>query len=188
MSSIRHYMQGNDAASAEKYLTSFAKHLRNTLDNSEVQEISLEEEIKELETYADLERQGMDNCFEFMVRCEEGIDMTETMLPSLLLQPFVENAIKHGIRLLTTPGRIVVEIKKRGDSILISIEDNGAGRAEAEKWKRTHEGNHVSHGTALTFGRISAYNKAYNKNIRASVIDLTDSDGKATGTRVEILI
>jgi len=104
------------------------------------------------------------------------------------LQPFVENAIKHGIGRLNRKGKITVEIKKTGDSILVTIEDNGAGREEAEKWKRAHEGNHISHGTALTFDRIAAYNKAYNKNIRASVIDLSDSNGNSAGTRVEIRI
>ncbi len=188
MSSIRHYMQNNDTASAEKYLTSFAKHMRNTLDNSEVQEISLEEELSALKIYAELERQGVENGFEFIIRCDEGIDMDETMLPSLLLQPFVENAIKHGISRMNGAGRIVIEIKKINGSILIAVEDNGVGRNDSSKWNKEHIGKHTSHGTAITLDRITAYNKAYNKNIVATVIDLTDDSGKGIGTRVEIRV
>lgn len=188
MSSIRHYMHNNDTASAEKYLTSFAKHLRNTLDNSEVQEISLEEELSALKIYAELEKQGVENEFEFTIRCDERLDTNETMVPSLLLQPFVENAIKHGIGKLDGAGKILVEIKKCDDLIFISIEDNGVGRKESEKWNSMNNGKHISHGTANTFDRITAFNKAYNKNIVATVIDLTGENGKAKGTRVEIRV
>lgn len=188
MSSIRSYMQRNDSASAEKYLTSFAKHLRNTLDNSEIQEISLDEELKALKTYADLEMQGTEKGFEFSIQCDPGIDMEDTMLPSLLLQPFVENSVKHGISRLNHCGKISIEIKKINDSILISVEDNGIGRQEASRQNGASGIKHTSHGTALTFDRISAFNKAYNRNISATVIDLTDTEGKSTGTRVEIKI
>ncbi len=188
MSSIRNYMQNNDSASAEKYLTSFAKHLRSTLDNSEEQEVSLEEELKALKTYAELEMQGFENGFEFIVKCCHEIDMKETMLPSLLLQPFVENAIKHGIRGTKGTGKIIIDIKKINDCILIAVEDNGVGREESSNLNRQQNGHHRSHGTSITFDRISAFNKAYNKNIVASVTDLTDTNGKPAGTRVEIRV
>ena len=151
-------------------------------------EISLEEELSALKIYAELERQGVENGFEFIIRCDEGIDMDETMLPSLLLQPFVENAIKHGISRMNGAGRIVIEIKKINGSILIAVEDNGVGRNDSSKWNKEHIGKHTSHGTAITLDRITAYNKAYNKNIVATVIDLTDDSGKGIGTRVEIRV
>src|SRR5205085_7284539 len=161
MSSIRNYMQKNDTASAEKYLTSFAKHMRNTLDYSEIQEISLGEELNALKIYAELEMQGFENGFEFIVCTDPEVDTHETMLPSLLLQPFVENAVKHGIGRLTHAGRIKVEVKKTGESILIVVEDNGVGREEALRWNKSRAQLHTSHGTAITFERIEAFNKAY---------------------------
>jgi hypothetical protein len=187
MNSIRQYMQNNNSASAEKYLSSFAKHLRNTLDNSEVQEISLEEEIDALKIYAELEMQGIENGFEFEIQCDKEISLSETMLPSLLLQPFVENAIKHGIHGMNGKGKITVCLKQIEHSILIVIEDNGIGREEASKQNLERKGKHISHGTRMAFDRIEAYNKAYNKKIKATIVDLTKS-GKSTGTRVEIRV
>jgi sensor histidine kinase YesM len=188
MNSIRQYMQNNNSASAEKYLSSFAKHLRNTLDNSEVQEISLGEEVDALKIYAELEMQGIENGFEFEVQCDKEIDLSETMLPSLLLQPFVENAIKHGIHGMNGEGKINVRLKQINNSIFIIIEDNGIGREEAFKLKLHKEEKHISHGTRMAFDRIEAYNKAYSKKIKATIVDLTESNGKPIGTRVEIQI
>ncbi len=187
MNSIRQYMHNNNSASAEKYLSSFAKHLRNTLDNSEVQEISLEEEIDALKIYAELEMQGIENGFEFDVQCDQEIDLSETMLPSLLLQPFVENAIKHGINGMNGKGKILVRLKQVNHSILIVIEDNGIGREEASKVNLHRGEKHISHGTKMAFDRITAYNKAYNKRIKATIVDLTEN-GNSIGTKVEIQV
>lgn len=188
MSSIRSYMQANDMASAEKYITSFAKLVRYTLDNSAIQEVTLEEELQALQSYAMLEMQRIENGFDFEIECDETIDKEETMLPSLLLQPFVENAIKHGIERLKSKGKIRIEIKKRQDSVLIAIEDNGVGREDSSGWNKENRGNHTSHGSKLTMERIDAYNRAYNKNIKVSIVDLAHKDSISTGTRVEIAL
>ena len=188
MGSIRSYMQKNDMASAEKYLTSFAKLVRYTLDNSEILEVSLEEELNALRNYASLEMQRFENSFDFEIKCEEGIDMNDTFLPSLLLQPFVENAIKHGMERLYGRGKLLIEIKKIKDSIMIAIQDNGVGRNDAMHWNETTREKHVSHGSKLTFDRVTAFNKAYNKNITMQVIDLADKGAKHHGTRVEIIL
>ena len=90
-------MLNHDTKSAQKYLTSFSKLVRYVLDNSKVQEVTLEEELSALRNYTELEMQRFENGFEFKIICEEGINLSETNLLSMLLQPFVENAIKHGI-------------------------------------------------------------------------------------------
>ena len=131
MSSIRHYMQNNDTESADKYLTKFAKLIRYTLDNSDVQEVTLEEELQASHNYVMLEMQRIEPGLDFEIVCDAAIEKNEIMLPSLLLQPFIENAIKHGIERLSTKGKITIEIKKINDSILIAIEDNGVGRAKS---------------------------------------------------------
>lgn len=186
MSSIRSYMEKNDNASAEKYLTSFAKLIRYTLEKSEIQEVTVEEEIQAVRNYALLEMERFEHGFDFEVQCDENVDMEETMMPSLLLQPFVENAIKHGIDRLDRRGKILIEIKKINDSVLIAIEDNGVGRHDASDWNAANRTNHTSHGSKLTFERIVAFNKAFNKNIKVRMIDLTDSISRRHGTRVEI--
>ncbi|MEO8086810.1 MAG: histidine kinase, partial [Bacteroidota bacterium] len=188
MSSIRHYMQNNDMASAEKYLTSFAKLVRYTLDNSATQEVTLAEEMQALNNYATLEMQRVENGFDFEVHCDDDMDMDEIMVPSLLLQPFVENAIKHGIERSQHKKRILVEIKKHGDTVLIAIEDNGVGRNNASQWNTEHRETHTSFGTRLTFDRIESFNMAYNRMIKVQVIDLGTNQSDSTGTRVEIVL
>ncbi len=188
MSSIRNYMQENDLASAEKYLTSFAKLVRYTLDNSSVQEVSLEEELNALRSYAFLEMQRFEGGFHFEIINDPEIDTDEIMVPSLLLQPFVENAIKHGIDKSEGRGKILILIHKINESVAIAIEDNGIGRANSEILNLENRGKHTSFGSRLTFERIEAFNKAYNKDIKAKIVDLLDSSGKAAGTRVEIVL
>ena len=114
MNSIRNFMQNKDSRSAERYLTSFAKLIRYTLDNSETQEVSLEAELQALKNYAELEMQRFEQGFDFTIECEEGLDLSEYSLPSLLLQPFVENSIKHGIGRLDKGGKISLKISKQG--------------------------------------------------------------------------
>ena len=184
MGSIRNYMQKNDNESAEKYLISFAKLVRYTLDNSDIQEVTLEEELNAIREYAFLESKRFQNGFDFEIKVEEGIDMDDIMLPSLLLQPFVENAIKHGMERLNGKGHLLIEIKKIKDSVSIAIQDNGVGRNDSSQWNEAMRGKHTSHGSKLTFERVAAYNKAYNKNIKMKVIDLANAD--IQGTRVEI--
>ncbi len=186
MNSIRNYMQNHDMKSAEKYLTSFSKLVRYVLDNSEVQEITLEEELNALRSYTELEIQRFENGFEFNIIVENGIILSETYLLSLLLQPFVENAIKHGISRMKSGGKILIDIRKSGESILIAVEDNGVGISEASRWNEEHRETHISHGTAINMERIEAYNKVFNKNIKIRIINLSDNEGKSVGTRVEV--
>ncbi|MBL0259111.1 MAG: histidine kinase [Bacteroidetes bacterium] len=188
MSSIRNFMQHNDMKSAEKYLTSFSKLVRYTLDNSQVQEVSVDDELNALRTYTELEMQRFENGFDFEIHSESGLDLHEYMLPSLLLQPFVENSIKHGISRIEGRGKIIIQLKRKGDEIFISIEDNGIGMEASSDWNKSNREAHISHGTSLTLERILAYNKAFNRNIQARIVNLNTPDGKVTGTRVEIEI
>lgn len=186
MNSIRNYMQNHDTKSAEKYLTSFSRLVRYTLDNSEVHEVTLEEELNAIRNYVELEKQRFDNGFEFSIICEAGIDPGETMLLSMLLQPYVENSIKHGISRMKDGGKILIDIRSTKNSILIGIEDNGIGKDESLQWNKDHQENHTSHGTMINSERIAAYNKVFNKNIKVRTINLINGEGKANGTRVEI--
>ena len=188
MNSIRNYMQNHDMKSAEKYLTSFSKLVRYVLDNSEVQEITLEEELNALRNYTELEMQRFENGFEFNIVIENGIVLSETYLLSLVLQPFVENAIKHGISRMKSGGKILIDIRKIKNSILIAVEDNGVGIDEAFRWNEANREAHVSHGTSINLERIQAYNRVYGKNIKTRFINLSDNDGKSVGTRVEVEI
>ena len=186
MNSIRNYMQNHDLASAEKYLTSFSKLVRYTLDNSEVHEISLEEELEAIKTYVEHEMLRFENGFEFAVQFEDGVDPSEITLLSMLLQPYVENAIKHGISRMKTGGKILIAVKVVNEKIRIAIEDNGVGTTESLKWNSMNRANHISYGTSINSERIKAYNKVYNKNIKIHITNLSQEDGSQAGTRVEV--
>lgn len=188
MNSIRIFMQNHDLKSAEKYLTKFSKQVRYVLDNSDKQIVSLENELNSLRNYVELEMQQFENGFEFKIDCEPGVDVSDYELPSLLLQPFVENSIKHGIARMECGGKIHINIRKKGENLLISIEDNGIGMKEAIEWNEAHREPHESRGTKIIFQRIEAYNKFFRKNIRAEIHDLHTETGNKSGTRVEIEI
>ncbi len=188
MNSIRNYMQNHDLASAEKYLTSFSKLVRYTLDNSEVQEISLEEELEAIKNYVAHEMLRFEKGFEFEIRFDEGIDPSDITLLSMLLQPYLENAIKHGISRMNKGGKILIAVREENEKIIIAIEDNGVGTTESQKWNSSNRVNHISHGTSLNSERIKAYNKVYNKNISVQITNLTAKDGSQAGTRVEVVL
>jgi ligand-binding sensor domain-containing protein len=188
MNSIRIYMQDHDMKSAEKYLTSFSKLVRYTLENSEMQVVTLEEELQALRNYADLEMQQFEKGFDFIIQIKDELEVAEIEIPSMLLQPFIENSIKHGISRIKHRGRITLSIAKSDSQIQILIDDNGTGLEESKEWNSSHRGGHHSKGTSLIFERIKAFNKAYNKNITAQIVGLKDETGASIGTRVIVYI
>jgi sensor histidine kinase YesM len=150
--------------------------------------VSLEDELHALRNYVELEMQRFENGFEFRIDCEEGIELSDYVLPSLLLQPFVENCIKHGIARMEKGGKISVSIRKKDERLLIIIADNGVGLDEAALWNSSNRGPHDSRGTAIIFQRIEAYNKCFDRNIQAEIRNLYDETGKPAGTMVEVEI
>ncbi|MCC7231666.1 MAG: histidine kinase [Bacteroidia bacterium] len=185
MNSIRNFMQHHDTGSAEKYLISFSKLVRYTLDHSGVQEVSLEDELNALKSYSELEMQRFEQGFKFDIYVEDGIDTSDYMLPALLLQPFVENAIKHGISGLDRQGCISVRVGKENDRIKVIIQDNGRGIDKPLVTGERIPGD-VPHGMSLTFERILAYNKAFGRQMEARICAGTDQYGTVSGTIVEI--
>jgi LytS/YehU family sensor histidine kinase len=162
--------------------------VRYVLDNSDKQVVSLEAELNSLRNYVELEMQQFESGFEFRIDCEEGIELSDYELPSLLLQPFVENSIKHGISKMKGKGKIVIDIRRKGENLLIAIEDNGIGFEEAKEWNIKNREPHESRGTKIIFQRIEAYNKLFKKNIKAEFRDLRSENGTLSGTRVEVEI
>ena len=188
MNSIRNYMQNHDLKSAEKYLVSFSKLVRYTLDKSDMQVITLEEEVAALKNYIELEMQQFDQGFDFELRVEEGLDLSDYDLPSLLLQPFVENSIKHGLRMMKDPGKLLLEIRRNGSGLDIGIEDNGVGISKSALLKESKEDGHKSRGMQIIFERIEAFNKAYKRSISAKVTEVKTASGEITGTRVDVFL
>ncbi len=188
MNSIQDYILKNDSRSAQRYLSRFAKLVRSILDNSMLGEIVLTQELKAAELYIELEQQRFDEKFEFQIFIEEDVDSESLLLPSMIIQPYLENAIKHGISHLNEQGKVMIKIKKEKGALNINIEDNGVGRKAASAFNSKNVRDHVSYGSVITEDGIKAYNIANNTNIRTVVTDLIDSFGSACGTQVTLII
>ncbi len=182
LNSIGDYIGKNDTRSADKYLSKFAKLMRMILENSEQKEVPLSDDLKALELYMQLEALRMNNKFSYEIIVDEGVDKEGTMVPPLILQPFVENSIWHGIAQKEGPGKILIHIKKEGDNMInCMVEDDGVGRQQSTLVKTTASIQAKSSlGMKITQARIDILNKI--KNTKA-VVELSDL---AQGLRVEV--
>lgn len=188
INSIQDYILRNDARSAQRYLTKFAKLVRSILDNSVEGEVMLEGELDANKLYVELEQQRFDDKFEFELNISPDVDANSLLIPSMIVQPFLENSIKHGIRYLPGNGKLSLTVKRDDHTVFIFIEDNGIGRAAAAELNKVNASEHISYGSLITSRRVEAYNKAHNTSIQLTILDLFDEHGKASGTRVELLI
>ncbi len=186
LNSIRRYIIEDDSDNADFYLTSFATLMRKVLDNSKKEFISLEEEINTLKIYLELEKMRFDDSFSFLLNIDEDISPTSVFLPTMILQPILENAIWHGLAPLKKDGLLSLTIKKNTNkSFTCIIEDNGIGRKKASEIAKKRKG-HKSTGVKNLQERINLINTSSIINIKMKLLDKYDPKGNSTGTRVEI--
>ena len=156
--------------------------MRSVLENSTNENVSLSDEIKTLTYYVELEQLRYNNSFSFEFIIDEQLDQLNTEIPSMLLQPFVENAIIHGLRHRKTPGLLKVMLLHQHENILCIIEDNGIGRIAAAKLRVAKNIAHKSRAIDINTERIFLM----QRNATIITQDLYDVDRTSTGTRVEI--
>lgn len=188
LNSIQYYVFKNDRIASNNYMTKFAKLIRQTLENSEHPAIPINEEINALELYLELESLRFKEKFDWKINIDEDIDIYMYKIPTMLIQPYVENAIGHGLMNKEGKGYIHIGLKLDTDTILCSIEDNGIGRKRAMEIKNNKDETHKSLGTSITESRLRLVNSLYGKNMKIKYTDMVDEDGNASGTRVEISI
>jgi hypothetical protein len=181
--SIQKYILLQDTKASLDYMSEFALLIRQTLDNSSRNTITLSEEIRYLKTYLGLEGRRILN-LTYLVETDSAIDTEEIFLPPMLIQPFVENSILHGIRHLEREGNLVIRFEiPEGDSCLYClVEDNGIGRAKSKEINNATRRGHKSHGSQNTFQRMALF------GIQSETIDLLDENGLPSGTKVQIKI
>jgi hypothetical protein len=173
---------------ASDYLIKFSKLIRLILDNSRTEMISLDKELETLKLYVLLESARFDNKFKCLYHIAEDVNTNSIMIPPMLLQPFVENAIWHGLMQKEDEGVIVVEIKLENEEFLnIAIIDDGIGREKAAELK-SKSATHKSHGLKVTSQRIEMMNNLNSTGAKVNVTDLKDAAGRALGTKVELII
>ncbi len=189
LNSIQLYILKNDVVKSNKYLGKFSSLMRTILVNSSEPSVTLENEINTLSTYLELESLRFDNKFSYEINVDPTICISETQIPTLLIQPFVENAIWHGLMNKTTTGKLTVEIfPVNNNSIKCIITDDGIGREKAAQIIKMKSEKHKSMGAKITEERLVLFNSLYNNKLKIHYNDLTDSSGNPSGTKVEIII
>jgi hypothetical protein len=188
LNSINNFVTDQKHEIASDYLLRFSKLIRLILDNSRSETIPLDKELETLQLYVQLESIRFENHFKYEVNIAENISTSSIMIPPMLLQPFIENAIWHGLMQKRTKGTITVDIRKENETFLnISITDDGIGREKAAEFK-SKSATHRSHGLKVTSERIEMMNKLNSTGAHVNIIDLQDEQGHATGTKVELII
>ena len=191
LNSIQYFINTQDKMSANKYLTNFAKLIRKNLDSATAKGnvITLEEELERLELYLSLESIRFKGRFEYIIETN-GIDVESVLIPPMIMQPFVENSIIHGILPIESKlGLIKINVEKKGEFLLIGIEDNGVGIKQSMENKSTLDGDHRSQGMEITSKRIELIQKISNNHISLEGPDeIINNDGSVNGTCVLIKI
>ncbi|MFI5219767.1 MAG: tetratricopeptide repeat protein [Bacteroidia bacterium] len=183
--SINKFMMDNDKGNASEFLSKFSKLMRAVLENSREREVSLEKDLSALELYMQLESLRFQNKFQYKIEVDENIDKENTLVPPLMLQPFVENSIIHGISNKDN-GMIQIKIKKENDMIHCSVEDNGIGREEAMSISSTEKEKSKSLAMNITHERISILNQLKKAKAALNIFDLKDAENNPAGLRVEL--
>ncbi|MEO8759842.1 MAG: histidine kinase, partial [Bacteroidia bacterium] len=187
LNSIQHYILNNNGDEAAFYLNRFAKLMRMILNNSEKSSITLNEEIEALKIYIDLERMRFSNLFEFEITVNKNLDADYEQIPPMLLQPYVENAILHGLMPKNAAGFLKIHFFIKDNFIHVSIEDNGIGRKKAQELKNQSRKNHASMGMKITTDRLRLLSDVQQTSYSVNFTDLYDEKQNAAGTRVEIV-
>ena len=187
LNSIQQYVMDADVAGANKFISGFSRLIRQTLDFSSKPEISLEEELDYLTNYLELEKTRLENAFSWVVTIDKEVDPAEYYIPPMILQPFVENSVRHGLRFRHDKnGVVTITVKREGQHLICVLEDNGVGRKAAMQYKSVSPINYQSKGLSLTSDRISMFNQEHTEKIDMVIEDLEDNFHNSLGTRVTI--
>ncbi|MBI1307550.1 MAG: hypothetical protein GC181_13190 [Bacteroidetes bacterium] len=183
LNSIQYFVLKNEPKAAYTYLTKFSTLMRMILQNSGVKYISLKDETEWLTTYLELEKLRLENELEFQIDVAEDLNPKEIMIPSMLIQPYVENAIIHGLLPKNDERKLTVQFSRHGEHIHCVIEDNGIGRAKSRELNEQRTRKYKSQGIKLTGERLEILTQDLKVKPELKIIDLFEN-GEAAGTRV----
>ena len=186
LNSVNNYISQNDERAANRYLTEFSTLMRSVLDNSEQDFIPLEKEIELLELYIKLEHSRFTDKFDYEFIVDKKLHLSEFQIPPMLLQPYVENAVWHGLRYKKEKGKLEINIRQTDDeTIEISITDDGIGRKKSKELKTDNQQKQESKGMNNIKKRIAILNEMYSDKVDVFIDDL-HSD--ASGTKVVLTL
>jgi ligand-binding sensor domain-containing protein len=187
LNSIQQFIFAGNTAGANQYVTGLARLIRMTLNNSSRSLVSIEEEVDYLSSYLSMEKMRFKDKIDYLLTVDASIDQSAVLIPPMLIQPYVENGLQHG--LANKPagkGFIGIKINIHEDALIVTIEDNGIGRGGAAAKKTIELPGYPSKGMSLTEDRIGILNKLSGSNTRVEIIDLKDDTGAPAGTRIVI--
>lgn len=171
LNSVNHFIATNNELEANQYLTKFSKLMRGVMENSSEDFIPFQQELDLLQNYLALEKTRFSDKFDYEIEVDESLNTQSLKVPGMLIQPFLENAVWHGLRYRTEKGFLSLKFEKNNDSLNIFIEDNGIGIEESKKQKTEHQKSRKGRGMKNTLERIRLLNDLYKKNIVCKVED-----------------
>jgi tetratricopeptide (TPR) repeat protein len=188
LSSINRFILKNEAKTASGYLTRFSRLMRMVLQNSQKKSITLEDELQMLRLYLEMERLRFKNAFDYSINFLNEVDSDNIFIPPLILQPFCENAIWHGLMHKEAEGLLSIELKIENGILTCTITDNGVGREKAEAFKSKTAEKEKSMGLKITTDRLALLNEGKDIPSAFEIEDLKDASGYAAGTKVIVRI
>ncbi len=188
LNSIQEYIVLNQKNLASDYLARFADLMRKYLQHSDKGSISIQEEIDCLNMYLELEKVRFEDKLQYTIEVNSALNTEELSIPTMIIQPYVENALKHGLLHKKDNRKLNISVSKKDACIICIIKDNGVGRARAKEIQNKRRKEHQSFATKATENRLDLLNFGKDKKIGIQNIDLFDSDHNASGTKVIMTI
>lgn len=186
LTAINNFILNHDAEHASLLLTKFSRFVRQVLDNTKTEWIALQDEIKALQIYIELEQLRFENKFEVHINISSDIDKQMIHVPPLIIQPYVENAIWHGLlHKKTGIPALWISCWKEDDLLFLQIKDNGIGREASRNIQKSSLSSHKSHGLKVTEERLQILNQIYNVDASVNIVDLKSGE-EADGTEVTL--
>ena len=184
LNTIQSFILSNEKKQAVSYLSKFSNLTRTILEMTEKETISIAEEVKTLGLYLDIEKARFEEDFNYHILVDNEIDAENIKIPTMLLQPYVENAVKHGLLHKQGEKAVTIHFQKETEHIKISIDDNGIGRQKSTELNAIKNKNHNSFATEAMQNRVNLLNQYNQKNISIQYIDKTNLNNQPTGTSV----
>lgn len=185
LAAIQQFIPENAGIEAHNYLSNFAGLMRRVLEDSRSNFVALGEEIKTIELYIKVEELRFKNLFAYHIQVEEGLLAKTPLIPPMLIQPFVENAIQHGLRHKKTKGKLQISFNKLGEYLICEVRDDGIGRTASATLQRQKLGP-TSRGTQIVEEQMSSLTELIHTRANIEIEDLIDDFGSPSGTRVTI--
>lgn len=188
LNTLQSFILSNEKRMAIDYLSKFSNLTRTILEMTEKDLVSINEEIKTLSLYLDIEKVRFNDDFNYEILADSNIDADNIKIPSMFLQPFVENAVKHGLLHKTEDKILKIHFEKVADQIKISIDDNGIGRKKSNELNKIKNSKHQSFATNAMQNRVNLLNQFTQKNISIAYIDKQNQNNQSLGTTVVFVI